>query len=132
MENKTYPIENLDLSVRCYQLLKNAGIKYLNELSIIKRSEMTKFRNFGHKSLREVEDVMNSKGLSFMDESVKAMQEKRSCFTCKNTPICYMFKHIISASTEIEINIDGDATPGKWVEVFDAMGNCCLKYEKSK
>lgn len=132
MENKYYPIENLDLSVRCYTLLKNAGIKYLHELSIIKRSEIVKFRNLGNKSLREIEDVMNSRGLSFMDEAVNLMDKKRSCFTCKNFPICHVRIAVTSASKEIEINIDGDAAPGKWVEVFDAIGNCCLKYEKPK
>jgi len=36
----------------------------------------------------------------------------------------------MNATKGIEVNIDGNAAPGKWREVFDAMGNCCLKFSK--
>lgn len=57
-------------------------------------------------------------------------EEKRSCFNCKNRAICFVFREIMNASKEIGVNIDGDAAPGKWTDVFDAMGNCCLKFTK--
>ena len=57
------------------------------------------------------------------------MDEKRSCFTCINRKVCFVFRDIMNTTKEIEVNIDGDAAPGKWTQVFDAMGNCCLNYK---
>ena len=57
-------------------------------------------------------------------------ENKRSCFNCKNRAICFVFREIMNVSKEMEVNIDGNAAPGKWSEVFDAMGNCCLKFSK--
>jgi len=54
MEEKLIPIADLDLSIRCINLLRSCGIEYLEELCLIKRSEMTKFRKFGLKYLKEV------------------------------------------------------------------------------
>ena len=68
MEKKLIPITDLDLSIRCINLLRSCGIEYLEELCLIKRSEMTKFRNFGLKSLKEVDEVMKEKGLTFAKE----------------------------------------------------------------
>ena len=68
MERNLIPISDLDLSIRCTNLLRSCGIEYLEELCLIKRSEMTKFRNLGLKSLKEVDEAMSEKGLTFAKE----------------------------------------------------------------
>lgn len=57
--------------------------------------------------------------------------EKRSCFNCTKTEICFVFKSVRKKTTEIGCNIDGNAAPGKWVDIFTAIGECCLKYSRS-
>ena len=58
-------LNDLDLSVRAYNCLKAADIKTLGELVSIEISDMMKFRNFGKKSLTELEELVDNKGLSF-------------------------------------------------------------------
>ncbi len=60
-------IEELDLSVRSYNCLKRAGIASVGELVQKSESEMMKVRNLGKKSLKEVKDKLEEKGLSFKD-----------------------------------------------------------------
>ncbi len=59
------PLEDLDLSVRAYNCLKAAKINSLSELVKYDTNELLKFRNFGKKSLMEIEALINEKGLSF-------------------------------------------------------------------
>jgi len=59
------PIGELDLSVRAYNCLKAADIKSLGELVRLEISDMMKFRNFGRKSLAELEALVADKGLIF-------------------------------------------------------------------
>jgi DNA-directed RNA polymerase subunit alpha len=59
------PLSELDLSVRAYNCLKAADIKILGELVSYQIGDMLKFRNFGKKSLAELEELVASKGLSF-------------------------------------------------------------------
>ena len=58
-------LNDLDLSVRAYNCLKAAEIRTLGDLVSIEISDMMKFRNFGKKSLTELEELVDSKGLSF-------------------------------------------------------------------
>ncbi len=58
-------LEDLDLSVRAYNCLKAAKINSLSELVRYDTHELLKFRNFGRKSLVEIEDLLHEKGLSF-------------------------------------------------------------------
>ena len=53
------------LSVRALNCLKTAEVFTLGELVAFKKSDMLKFRNFGKKSLTELEDLVESKGLTF-------------------------------------------------------------------
>tara|TARA_B100001142_G_scaffold326633_1_gene382528 strand:- start:27 stop:1001 length:975 start_codon:yes stop_codon:yes gene_type:complete len=53
------------LSVRALNCLKTAEVFTLGELVSFKKSDMLKFRNFGKKSLTELEDLVESKGLTF-------------------------------------------------------------------
>lgn len=59
------PLEDLDLSVRAYNCLKAAKINNLAELVHYDTNELLKFRNFGRKSLVEIENLITEKGLSF-------------------------------------------------------------------
>jgi DNA-directed RNA polymerase subunit alpha len=59
------PIEELDLSVRSANCLKNANIRTLGDLVQRTEREMLSTKNFGRKSLDEIKDVLGSLGLSF-------------------------------------------------------------------
>ena len=59
------PLEDMDLSVRAYNCLKAAKINTLGELVQYESHELLKFRNFGRKSLVEIEELLVSKDLSF-------------------------------------------------------------------
>jgi DNA-directed RNA polymerase subunit alpha len=59
------PLSDLDLSVRAYNCLKAAEIKYLYELVQYDIAELLKFRNFGKKSLSELEEMVRDRGLTF-------------------------------------------------------------------
>lgn len=58
-------LEDLDLSVRAYNCLKAAKINTLYELVRYDMNELLKFRNFGRKSLVEIEELLVEKGLTF-------------------------------------------------------------------
>ncbi len=59
------PLEDLDLSVRAFNCLKAAKINSLSELVQYEQEDLMKFRNFGQKSLSEIESVLHERGLSF-------------------------------------------------------------------
>lgn len=70
------PLEDMDLSVRAYNCLKAAKINSLAELVQYDTNSLIKFRNFGKKSLMEIEALINEKGLSFgMDLSKYKLDE---------------------------------------------------------
>ena len=70
-------LEDLDLSVRAYNCLKAAKINSLSELVKYDTHELLKFRNFGKKSLVEIEELLQEKGLSFgMDLSKFKLEEE--------------------------------------------------------
>lgn len=59
------PIEDLNLSVRAYNCLRSAKIESLGDLVHYNTTDLLKFRNFGRKSLSEIENLLTEKGLSF-------------------------------------------------------------------
>jgi len=59
------PLADLDLSVRAYNCLKAAEIRALGELVSYHIDDLLKFRNFGKKSLSELEEFVLEKGLTF-------------------------------------------------------------------
>ena len=61
------PIEEIEFSVRAYNCLKRANINTMQDLIDKKESEVTKIRNLGKKSLKEVIDKVNEMGLKFRD-----------------------------------------------------------------
>jgi len=56
-------VEELELSVRSYNCLKNAGIQTINELVQKTESEMLRTKNFGRKSLNEIKEILAGLGL---------------------------------------------------------------------
>ncbi len=69
-------LEDLDLSVRAYNCLKAAKINTLADLVRYDTQELLKFRNFGKKSLVEIEELLQEKGLTFgMDLSKYRLEE---------------------------------------------------------
>jgi DNA-directed RNA polymerase subunit alpha len=63
-ENLDKSVEELELSVRSYNCLKNANIRTLRELVQKTEGEMLKTKNFGRKSLNEIKDILATMGLS--------------------------------------------------------------------
>jgi DNA-directed RNA polymerase subunit alpha len=69
-------LQDMDLSVRAYNCLKAADIKTLGDLVQLDIQDMMKFRNFGKKSLTELENLVQEKGLTFgMDLSKYKLEE---------------------------------------------------------
>lgn len=63
-ENLYRTVDELELSVRSANCLKNAGIKLIGELVSRSESEMLKTQNFGRKSLNEIKDILGDMGLT--------------------------------------------------------------------
>ena len=55
----------MDLSVRALNCLSSAQLDTLGDVVAIHKNDLLKFRNFGKKSLSELEDLVKSKGLDF-------------------------------------------------------------------
>lgn len=71
------PLNDLDLSVRAYNCLKAADVRTLGDLVRLEISDMMKFRNFGKKSLAELEQLVAEKGLTFgMDLAKYKLEEE--------------------------------------------------------
>jgi DNA-directed RNA polymerase subunit alpha len=64
LEQLNRSVEELELSVRSYNCLKNADIKLIGDLVTKSESEMLKTKNFGRKSLNEIKDLLAEMGLS--------------------------------------------------------------------
>lgn len=70
-------LSELDLSVRAYNCLKSADVKSLGDLVRLEISDMMKFRNFGKKSLTELEQLVADKQLTFgMDVAKYRLDEE--------------------------------------------------------
>lgn len=62
-ENLFRSVDDLELSVRSANCLKNANIRYIGELVSKTEAEMLKTKNFGRKSLNEIKEILNNMGL---------------------------------------------------------------------
>ena len=70
-------IDEMELSVRSYNCLQTAGIKYIHELVSREENEMLKFKNFGRKSLTELVEKLGKVGLHFgMDTEEHVVHKK--------------------------------------------------------
>ena len=77
-ENLDKSVEELELSVRSYNCLKNANIRTIRELVQKTEAEMLKTKNFGRKSLNEIKEILHSMGLSLgmrLDQPAAQSQE---------------------------------------------------------
>lgn len=64
LEHLDRSVEELELSVRSYNCLKNANIQTIRELVQRTENEMLKTKNFGRKSLNEIKEILQRMGLS--------------------------------------------------------------------
>ena len=64
-EHLNKSVDELELSVRSYNCLKNANIQTIGDLVVRTENEMLKTKNFGRKSLLEIKDILESMGLQF-------------------------------------------------------------------
>ncbi|MBI5212987.1 MAG: DNA-directed RNA polymerase subunit alpha, partial [Nitrospirae bacterium] len=64
-ENLSRNIDELELSVRAYNCLKNANIKTIGDLVQKTEYEMLRTKNFGRKSLNEIKEILVGMGLGF-------------------------------------------------------------------
>lgn len=62
-ENLFRSVDDLELSVRSANCLKNANIRYIGELVVRSEAEMLKTKNFGRKSLNEIKEILTEMGL---------------------------------------------------------------------
>jgi DNA-directed RNA polymerase subunit alpha len=62
-ENLFRSVDDLELSVRSANCLKNANIRYIGELVVRTEAEMLKTKNFGRKSLNEIKEILTDMGL---------------------------------------------------------------------
>ena len=62
-ENLFRSVDDLELSVRSANCLKNANIRYIGELVCRSEAEMLKTKNFGRKSLNEIREILTTMGL---------------------------------------------------------------------
>jgi DNA-directed RNA polymerase subunit alpha len=67
---------DMDLSVRALNCLKAADVETLGELVAFNKNDLLKFRNFGKKSLTELEDLVKAKGLEFGMNTIKYKLDK--------------------------------------------------------
>ena len=83
-ENLNRSVEELELSVRSYNCLKNANIQTIGELVQRSEAEMLKTKNFGRKSLNEIKEILANMGLSLgmrIDEQGNAVPAAPSAAT---------------------------------------------------
>jgi DNA-directed RNA polymerase subunit alpha len=77
-ENLDKSVEELELSVRSYNCLKNANIRTIRELVLKTEAEMLKTKNFGRKSLNEIKEILTTMGLGLgmrVDQPAGASQD---------------------------------------------------------
>ncbi len=70
---------DMDLSVRALNCLKAADVETLGDLVQFNKNDLLKFRNFGKKSLTELEDLVKSKGLEFGMNVAKYKLIRNNC-----------------------------------------------------
>jgi DNA-directed RNA polymerase subunit alpha len=74
-DNLDKSVEELELSVRSYNCLKNANISTIRELVQKTEAEMLRTKNFGRKSLNEIREILQTMGLGLGMRLDKSVQE---------------------------------------------------------
>ena len=91
-ENLNRSVEELELSVRSYNCLKNANIQTIGELIQKSEAEMLKTKNFGRKSLNEIKEILSSMGLGLsmkIDEHGNAVPGSGTTASSLSLPSIY-------------------------------------------
>src|SRR5271157_1619019 len=91
-ENLNRSVEELELSVRSYNCLKNANIQTIGELVQKTEAEMLKTKNFGRKSLNEIKEILGSMGLGLgmkIDEHGNAVPGSAASLPSLSLPSVY-------------------------------------------
>ena len=70
------PVEELELSVRSSNCLRNANIRTIGDLTKKTEEEITKTRNFGKKSLQEIRDKLQARGLDLGMKDYSALKKQ--------------------------------------------------------
>jgi DNA-directed RNA polymerase subunit alpha len=70
------PVEELELSVRSSNCLRNANIRTIGDLTRKTEEEITKTRNFGKKSLQEIRDKLRARGLDLGMKDYTALKKQ--------------------------------------------------------
>jgi hypothetical protein len=76
-ENHNIKIEDLELSIRTANCLRNDNIRYFGQLVQIKETEMLRIPNFGRKGLNELKEILSKHGLRFGMEINYVSPEER-------------------------------------------------------
>ena len=69
-------LTDMSLSVRALNCLKSAEVETLGELVVFNKNDLLKFRNFGRKSLTELDNLLESLNLSFGMDISKCKLDK--------------------------------------------------------
>src|SRR5208283_1363871 len=91
-ENLNRSVEELELSVRSYNCLKNANIQTIGELVVKSEAEMLKTKNFGRKSLNEIKEILSNMGLGLgmkIDEQGNAVPGSQTSSAALSLPSIY-------------------------------------------
>lgn len=113
-DNLNRSVEELELSVRSYNCLKNANIQTIGELVQKTEAEMLKTKNFGRKSLNEIKEILAQMGLSLgmkIDEHGNAVPGPTSVLPAAALAANY-------GGFDDEEDLDGDIEPQNETENF--------------
>ncbi len=80
------PVEELELSVRSSNCLRNANIRTIGDLTRRTEDEIAKTRNFGKKSLQEIKDKLQERGLALGMKDYSALKKLKSLEVKKGEP----------------------------------------------
>ena len=112
------PLNDLDLSVRAYNCLKAADVKSLGDLVRLEISDMMKFRNFGKKSLAELEQLVQDKNLTFGMDLSKYKLRKKKLLKLKKRKKSLKMMLIILKRKKLTNKIESNCTYKKGVRFF--------------
>jgi DNA-directed RNA polymerase subunit alpha len=115
-DNLNRSVEELELSVRSYNCLKNANIQTIGELVQKTEAEMLKTKNFGRKSLNEIKEILAQMGLSLgmkIDEHGNAVPGPTSIL-----PAAALAAGYGNYDDDEEDDLDADATLQNETENF--------------
>ena len=70
------PIDELEISVRTYNCIKNLGIRTVGQLAATTEAELLRIQNFGRTSLREVKEVLSNLGVQLGSTTILDIEQQ--------------------------------------------------------